>query len=36
MRIAVSAAETILSPAYDLGLTEDELRKANLEKLNTY
>ena len=36
VRIAVSAAETILSPAYDLGLTEDELRKANLEKLNTY
>ncbi|MDE0392214.1 MAG: pyridoxamine 5'-phosphate oxidase family protein [Rhodospirillales bacterium] len=36
VRIAVSAAETILSPAYDLGLTEDELRKTNLEKLNTY
>ena len=36
VRIAVSAAEMILSPAYDLGLTEDELRKTNLEKLNTY
>ena len=36
VRIAASAAEMILSPAYDLGLTEDELRKTNLEKLNTY
>ena len=36
VRIAVSAAEMILSPAYDLGFTEDELRKTNLEKLNTY
>ena len=36
VRIAVSAAELILSPAYDLGLTEDELRKTNLERLNTY
>ncbi len=36
VRITVTAAEMILSPAYDLGLTEDELRKANLEKLNTY
>ncbi len=36
VRIAVTAAEMILSPAYDLGLTEDELRKTNLEKLNTY
>ena len=34
--IAVTAAEMIFSPAYDLGLTEDELRKTNLEKLNTY
>ena len=32
----VTAAELILSPAYDLGLTEDELRQTNLEKLNTY
>jgi hypothetical protein len=24
----------ILSPAYDLGFTEDELRRVNLEKLN--
>ncbi len=31
--IAVSAAEMILSPAYDIGFTEDELRKSNLEKL---
>ena len=36
IRIAVTAAEMIFSPAYDLGLTEDELRKTNLEKLNTY
>ncbi len=36
VKIAVTAAELILSPAYDLGLTEDELRKSNLEKLNTY
>ncbi len=34
--ITVTAAEMILSPAYDLGLTEDELRKTNLERLNTY
>lgn len=32
--IAVSAAEMIYSPAYDLGFTEDELRKTNLAKLN--
>ena len=36
VRIAVTAAEMIVSPAYDLGLTEGELRKTNLEKLNTY
>ena len=30
VRIAVSAAEFILSPAYDLGITEDELRRTNL------
>ena len=36
VRITVTAAEVILSPAYDLDLTEDELRKTNLEKLNTY
>lgn len=32
--IAVSAAELILSPAYDLNFTEDELREVNLAKLN--
>ena len=32
--IAVSAAEMIYSPAYDLGFTEDELRQTNLAKLN--
>ncbi len=32
--IAVSAAEFILSPAYDLGFTEDDLRASNLAKLN--
>ena len=36
VRIDVTAAEMIFSPAYDLGLTEDELRKTNLEKLRTY
>lgn len=34
VRIDVAAAEMILSPAYDLGLTEAELKKTNLEKLN--
>ena len=32
--IKVSAAEMILSPAYDFGQTEDELRAANLKRLN--
>ena len=32
--IAVAAAELILSPAYDLNFTEDELRASNLAKLN--
>ncbi len=32
--IDITAAELILSPAYDLGITEDELRAANLAKLN--
>lgn len=32
--IKVSAAEFILSPAYDFGHTEVELRAANLERLN--
>jgi len=31
--IAVTHAELILSPAYDLGHTAEELRSANLEKL---
>ena len=34
VKIAVTAAEMILSPAYDIGFTEDELRRANLDKLN--
>ena len=34
VKVTVTAAEMICSPAYDLGLTEDELRRANLEKLN--
>lgn len=33
--IEVSAAELVTSPAYDLGFTEDELRKTNLERLNS-
>ena len=32
--IAIDAAELILSPAYDLGLSEEELRRTNLLKLN--
>ncbi|MEM7226751.1 MAG: pyridoxamine 5'-phosphate oxidase family protein [Pseudomonadota bacterium] len=32
--IEVSAAELILSPAYDIGLTEAELKETNLAKLN--
>ncbi len=32
--ISVSAAELILSPAYDLDFTEDQLKQANLAKLN--
>ncbi len=33
VQIDVSKAELILSPAYDIGITEEELRKSNLEKL---
>ncbi|MEM9107778.1 MAG: pyridoxamine 5'-phosphate oxidase family protein [Pseudomonadota bacterium] len=33
--ITVSEAELILSPAYDVGYTESDLKKANLEKLNS-
>ena len=32
--IDVSSAEFIVSPAYDMGFTEEELRQTNLEKLN--
>ena len=32
--VEVSAAEMILSPGYDLGLTEEELKATNLAKLN--
>ena len=32
--VEISAAEMITSPAYDTGLTEDELHSSNLEKLN--
>ena len=34
VRIDVSAAELILSPAYDIGHTEAELQASNLAKLN--
>ena len=34
VQIEVKASEMILSPAYDLGITEEELRRTNLEKLN--
>lgn len=33
VEIAIARAELILSPAYDLGYTESELRRANLDKL---
>jgi predicted pyridoxine 5'-phosphate oxidase superfamily flavin-nucleotide-binding protein len=32
--IRISAVEAITSPAYDIGLTETELKEANLAKLN--
>ena len=32
--INVMESELILSPAYDLGITEDELRESNMNKLN--
>ena len=32
--ISINAAELILSPGYDLGFTEDELKATNLAKLN--
>ena len=35
IEIRVSAAEFLLSPAYDLGLTEAELREANLAHLQS-
>jgi predicted pyridoxine 5'-phosphate oxidase superfamily flavin-nucleotide-binding protein len=31
--IAISRAQLVTSPAYDLGLTEEELRNTNFEKL---
>jgi general stress protein 26 len=34
VRINVSRAEVIISPAYDHGATEAELRRVNLDKLN--
>ena len=34
VRIRLSSAKLILSPAYDRGAGEDELRRVNLEKLN--
>ena len=34
VKIDVNASEMILSPAYDLGVAEEELRRTNLEKLN--
>lgn len=35
IRIDIERAELILSPAYDTGSTEEQLRQANLEKLNS-
>ena len=34
VEISITAAEMILSPAYDLDFTEEQLREANLAKLN--
>ena len=34
VQIDVSNAELILSPAYDFGFSEEDLRRINLEKLN--
>ena len=34
VRIDIARAELILSPAYDLGFTEEELRRTNLARLN--
>ena len=34
VKIAVTGAEMIYSPAYDVGITRHELRTANLDKLN--
>lgn len=34
VQIDVSAAEMIWSPGYDVGYTEEQLREANLKKLN--
>ena len=34
VKIEVRRAELVLSPAYDVGFTEEELRQANLAKLN--
>ena len=34
VRISITHAELILSPAYDIGHTAEELRKANLDKLS--
>ena len=34
VRIDITATEMIYSPAYDIGATEADLRKANLAKLN--
>jgi hypothetical protein len=32
--VAVQRALPVISPAYDVGLTEDALRESNLRKLN--
>lgn len=34
VRIDVARCELILSPAYDLGISAEELKRTNLEKLN--
>ena len=36
VRIDITQAELILSPAYDVGLSKEELVKTNLDKLNKF
>jgi len=35
VKVDISAAELILSPGYDVGYTEQQLKEANLDRLNS-